>query len=100
MRKLRVNRRNHNRYYVEIKLVFTWWSAYVNCDGYFSLFYDTEEEALEAIENYRNRYTYPENTKLTKAELEALNKELMASLCEAATALERTVGNPCFIQEK
>lgn len=47
---------NHRRFRVEVKGWFGWKSGYAWTD-YFSMFYDTEQEALDAIEGYKNRFT-------------------------------------------
>lgn len=47
---------NGNYFRVYVKGWFMWRSGFVATD-YFSVFYDTEQEALDAIEGYKKRFT-------------------------------------------
>ena len=54
--KFRVEaQRNHSHFRVEVKGWFGWKSGYMWTD-YFSILYSTEQEALDAIEGYKNRF--------------------------------------------
>jgi hypothetical protein len=48
---------DHTKFKVQIKTLFFWKSAYVYTN-YFAIDYQTEKEALNAINRYKNRFTY------------------------------------------
>lgn len=47
---------NGLRFHVEVKGIFKWKSGFVHTN-YFSMGYASKEDALNAIDNYKNRYT-------------------------------------------
>ncbi len=47
---------NNTRFYVQVKGWFGWRSGFMATD-FFSINYDTLDEALDSIEKYKNRYT-------------------------------------------
>lgn len=53
---------NDTRFEVQVKGWFCWLSGFVWTD-YFSIQYHSLEEALQAIDNYRNRFTIANNYK-------------------------------------